>query len=176
MPFGDIDALHKALVRRDVAAFIVEPIQGKGVYEAPPEYWHEAQALCRKYKTLLVMDEVQTGLGRTGKFFCHEHWDLRPDIITISKALSGGYVPVGAMLTTERVWTSVFSSLEKAMKHSTTFGRNQLAMVAGPRDAGRVRRREHRRARRQDRRGVPASRSPRSSSATRCFTRYAARA
>jgi ornithine--oxo-acid transaminase len=80
---------------------------------------------------LLVMDEVQTGLGRTGKFFCHEHWELRPDIITVSKALSGGFVPVGAMLTTERVFTSVFSSLEKALKHSSTFGRNQLAMVAG---------------------------------------------
>ena len=78
-----------------------------------------------------MIDEVQTGLGRTGKFFCYEHWGLRPDIITVSKALSGGYVPVGAMLTTDRVFTSVFSSLEKAMKHSTTFGRNQLAMVAG---------------------------------------------
>ncbi len=131
VPFGDLAALHKALVKRDVAAFIVEPIQGKGVYEASPQYWHEAQALCRKYKTLLVLDEVQTGLGRTGKFFCYEHWDLRPDIITVSKALSGGYVPVGATLTTERVFTSVFSSLEKALKHSTTFGRNQLAMVAG---------------------------------------------
>jgi ornithine--oxo-acid transaminase len=131
VPFGDIAALHRALVKRDVAAFIVEPIQGKGVYEAPAQYWQEAQALCRKHKTLLVLDEVQTGLGRTGKFFCYEHWDLRPDIVTVSKALSGGFVPVGAMLTTERVFTSVFSSLEKAMKHSTTFGRNQLAMVAG---------------------------------------------
>ncbi len=80
-------------MKRDVAAFIVEPIQGKGVYEASPQYWHEAQALCRKYRTLLVMDEVQTGLGRTGKFFCYEHWGLHPDIITVSKALSGGYVP-----------------------------------------------------------------------------------
>jgi ornithine--oxo-acid transaminase len=131
VPFGDLTALHQALVRRDVAAFIVEPIQGKGVYEASPQYWQEAQALCRKYKTLLVVDEVQTGLGRTGRFFCHEHWDLRPDIVTVSKALSGGYIPVGAMLTTDRVWNSVFSSLEKALKHSTTFGRNQLAMVAG---------------------------------------------
>ncbi len=77
------------------------------------------------------MDEVQTGLGRTGKFFCFEHYDLEPDIITVSKALSGGYVPVGAMLTTDRVFSSVFSSIEKALKHSTTFGRNQLAMVAG---------------------------------------------
>lgn len=131
VPFGDIAALGRELARRDVAAFVVEPIQGKGVYMAPPEYWKEAQELCRKNNTLLVLDEVQTGLGRTGKFFCFEHWDLRPDIITVSKALSGGFIPVGAMLTTERVFSSVFDSLEKAMKHSTTFGRNQLAMVAG---------------------------------------------
>jgi ornithine--oxo-acid transaminase len=78
-----------------------------------------------------VIDEVQTGLGRTGKFFCYEHWGLEPDIITVSKALSGGYVPVGAVLTSDRIFTSIFSSLEKALKHSTTFGRNQLAMVAG---------------------------------------------
>ncbi len=131
VPFGDIAALRSALQSRDVAAFIVEPIQGKGVYMATPEYWAEAQALCREFKTLLVLDEVQTGLGRTGKFFCFEHYGLHPDIITVSKALSGGYVPVGAMLTTDRVFTSVYSSLEKALKHSTTFGRNQLAMVAG---------------------------------------------
>jgi ornithine--oxo-acid transaminase len=98
---------------------------------APPEYWKEAQELCREHRTLLVTDEVQTGLGRTGKFLCFEHWDLEPDIITVSKALSGGYIPVGAVLTSERVFSSVFSSIEKAFKHSTTFGRNQLAMVAG---------------------------------------------
>ncbi|HEX3793348.1 MAG TPA: aspartate aminotransferase family protein [Acidimicrobiales bacterium] len=131
VPFGDIEALRRELKKGDVAAFIVEPIQGKGVYMATPEYWKEAQELCRRYKTLLVMDEVQTGLGRTGKFFCYEHYDLRPDIVTVSKALSGGYVPIGAVLMTEEVFTSVFSSLEKALKHSTTFGRNQLAMVAG---------------------------------------------
>ena len=131
VPFGDLEALRTALRKRDVAAFVVEPIQGKGVYMATAEYWAEAQELCRAHGTLLVLDEVQTGLGRTGKFFCFEHWDLKPDIITVSKALSGGFVPVGAMLTTDRVFTSVYSSLEKALKHSTTFGRNQLAMVAG---------------------------------------------
>jgi ornithine--oxo-acid transaminase len=131
VPFGDIAALRRELKKRDVAAFIVEPIQGKGVYLASAEYWKEAQELCREFKTLLVLDEVQTGLGRTGRFFCFEHWDLAPDIVTVSKALSGGFVPVGAMLTTDRVYSAVFSSLEKAMKHSTTFGRNQLAMVAG---------------------------------------------
>jgi ornithine--oxo-acid transaminase len=131
VPFGDIAALWAELKKGDVAAFIAEPIQGKGVYMAPDEYWLEAQELCRKHKTLLVLDEVQTGLGRTGKFFCFEHYGLHPDIITVSKALSGGYVPVGAVLTSDRVFSSVFSSLEKALKHSTTFGRNQLAMVAG---------------------------------------------
>jgi len=110
---------------------VAEPIQGKGVYLAPEGYWAQAQALCREQGTLFVMDEVQTGLGRTGKFFCHEHWGLEPDIITVSKALSGGYIPVGAMLTSDKIFSSVYASMEKALKHSTTFGRNQLAMVAG---------------------------------------------
>jgi hopanoid-associated sugar epimerase len=131
VPFGDLDALELQLRNQDVAAFIVEPIQGKGVYCASPEYWRAAQELCRRYGTLLVTDEVQTGLGRTGRFFCHEHWGLEPDIITISKALSGGFVPIGAMLTTEKIFASVYDSMEDALKHSTTFGRNQLAMVAG---------------------------------------------
>jgi ornithine--oxo-acid transaminase len=131
VPFGDIDALRRQLRRGDVAAFIVEPIQGKGVNVATAEYWSEVQELCRRHKTLFVTDEVQTGLGRTGRFFCHEHFDLRPDIITVAKALSGGFIPVGAMLCTEKVFMSVFSSMERAMVHSSTFGRNQLAMVAG---------------------------------------------
>src|SRR5215472_7977433 len=131
VPYGDLDALEQQLRGRDVAAFIVEPIQGKGVYCATPQYWRAAQQLCRQYGTLLVTDEVQTGLGRTGRFFCHEHWGLQPDIITISKALSGGYVPIGAMLTTDKIFASVYDSMEDALKHSSTFGRNQLAMVAG---------------------------------------------
>ena len=131
VPFGNLEALEQQLRGKDVAAFIVEPIQGKGVYCAPAEYWRAAQQLCRQYGTLLVTDEVQTGVGRTGKFFCHEHWGLEPDIITISKALSGGFVPIGAMLTTEKIFASVYDSMEDALKHSTTFGRNQMAMVAG---------------------------------------------
>ena len=131
IPFGDTEALRRELRRRDVAAFVVEPIQGKGVYVAPDEFWPEAAALCRRAKTLFVVDEIQTGLGRTGRFLCHEHWGLQPDIITVSKALSGGFVPVGAMLCTEDVFLSVFSSMDRALVHSSTFGRNQLAMVAG---------------------------------------------
>lgn len=131
VPFGDADALAAELRRGDVAAFVVEPIQGKGVNVADESYWHKVQELCRHHRTLLVADEVQVGMGRTGRFFAHEHYGLEPDIVTVSKALSGGYVPVGAMLCTERVYMSVYSSLERAMVHSTTFGRNQLAMVAG---------------------------------------------
>ncbi len=129
--FGDIDALERALAGGEVAAFMVEPIQGKGVNEAADEYWPAAQALCRRHGTLFVADEVQTGLGRTGRFFCHEHWGLEPDIITVSKALSGGFVPVGAMLATDRVFRSVYDSMDHAVIHSSTFGSNDLAMVAG---------------------------------------------
>jgi ornithine--oxo-acid transaminase len=131
VPFGDIDALREQLRYGDVAAVIIEPIQGKGVYLAPEEFWPEAERLCRRYGTLLVVDEIQTGLGRTGRFFCHEHWGIRPDIITVSKALSGGYVPIGAMLTSTKIFNSVYSSMERAVVHSSTFSRNQLAMVAG---------------------------------------------
>jgi ornithine--oxo-acid transaminase len=131
VPFSDLSALEDRLRTGEVAAFIAEPIQGKGVYCATGEYWKAAQDLCRRYGTLLVIDEVQTGLGRTGKFFCHEHWGLEPDIITLSKALSGGYIPLGAMLTTDKIFASVYDSMQDALKHSSTFGRNQLAMVAG---------------------------------------------
>jgi acetylornithine/succinyldiaminopimelate/putrescine aminotransferase len=129
--FGSIDALESVLRAGDVAAFVVEPIQGKGVYEAPEAYWTAVEELCHRYRTLLVVDEVQTGMGRTGRFFCHEHWGLRPDIVTVSKALSGGYVPVGAMLCTDRVFRSVYDSMDHAVVHSSTFGSNDLAMVAG---------------------------------------------
>jgi ornithine--oxo-acid transaminase len=131
VPFGDIDALAEELSKGDVAAFIAEPIQGKGVNVAPEGYWPAVQELCRQHNTLFVADEVQVGMGRTGKFFAHEHWGVQPDIITVSKALSGGYIPVGAMLCSDKIFRSVYSSLETALNHSTTFGRNQLAMVAG---------------------------------------------
>ncbi|MGH9109033.1 MAG: aspartate aminotransferase family protein [Acidimicrobiales bacterium] len=131
VPFGDLDALARELRQRDVAAFVAEPIQGKGVNMAPEGYWQGVQELCRSHGTLFVADEVQVGMGRTGKFFAHQHWDVEPDIITMSKALSGGYVPVGAVLCSDQVFMSVYSSIERAMVHSTTFGRNQLAMVAG---------------------------------------------
>ena len=131
VPFGDLDALAAQLRRGNVAAVVLEPIQGKGVNVAADEFWPAAEQLCRKYGALLVVDEIQTGFGRTGRFFCHEHWGIQPDIITVSKALSGGYVPVGAMLCSAKVSDSVYSSMDRAVVHSSTFSTNQLAMVAG---------------------------------------------
>lgn len=128
---GDLDALERELRRGDVAAFVVELIQGKGVYMASEEYWRGAEALCRKHGTLFVADEVQTGLGRTGRLWAHEHYGLRPEVVTVSKALSGGFVPIGATITSTAIFEKVFSRMERAVVHSTTFGRNQLAMVAG---------------------------------------------
>ncbi|HLX77801.1 MAG TPA: aminotransferase class III-fold pyridoxal phosphate-dependent enzyme, partial [Acidimicrobiales bacterium] len=129
--FGDADELDKQLRSRDVAALIVEPIQGKGVNVASQEYWDAVAQLCRRYGTLLIVDEVQTGLGRTGKLWAHEHYGLVPDIITMSKALSGGFIPVGAMVTSSEIADKVYSSMQRAMVHSSTFKNNQLAMVAG---------------------------------------------
>ena len=131
VPFGDVDALRRELRRGDVAAFIVEPIQGKGVYELDAVRWREIEAAVRDAGALLICDEVQTGIGRTGRFFAFEHYGLTPDIITVSKAISGGYVPVGAMLTSDKILRSVYGSMDQAMVHSTTFKGNQLAMVAG---------------------------------------------
>jgi acetylornithine/succinyldiaminopimelate/putrescine aminotransferase len=130
VPFGDAGALERELAQRDVAAFIVEPIQGKGVNLAPAAYWDSVQQLCHRFGTLLIVDEVQTGLGRTGRMWAHEHWGVVPDIMTVSKALSGGFVPVGAMLCSEEVSDKVYSSMDRAVVHSTTFKNNALAMVA----------------------------------------------
>jgi ornithine--oxo-acid transaminase len=129
--FGDVAALRRELLAGDVAALIVEPIQGKGVFEVPVETWRQMQSELHRVGALLICDEVQTGLGRTGAMFAYEHYGLTPDIVTVSKALSGGYVPVGALLTSDRIYRSVYRSLKKALVHSTTFKGNQMAMVAG---------------------------------------------
>ena len=131
IPFGDLGALRRELRRGDVAALVIEPIQGKGVNLAPDEFWLEAQSMCRQHKALMVLDEVQAGMGRSGTFHCHEQFGITPDIITVSKALSGGYVPVGAMLCSAEISDAVFSSMDRAVVHSSTFSQNQLAMVAG---------------------------------------------
>jgi ornithine--oxo-acid transaminase len=131
VPLGDLDALERELRSEDVALFLVEPVQGKGVNLPPAGYLREAQALCRRYGTLFAVDEVQTGLGRTGKLFAFEHWSLEPDLVTVAKSLSGGYVPVGALLMSARVYDGVFDSLEHSVSHGSTFAPNDLAMAAG---------------------------------------------
>ena len=131
VPLGDLAALEATLAMGDVAAFIIEPIQGKGVNFPDDDYFQRAQALCRKHGTLLICDEVQTGLGRTGKWFAFQHWDLEPDIITLAKSLSGGYVPCGAIVARRSIYQKVFSRLDRCVVHSSTFGRNNLAMACG---------------------------------------------
>src|SRR5690242_8784110 len=103
VPFGDLDALEEQLRREDVALFIVEPLQGKGIHLPPDGYLQQAQELCRRYGTLFCADEVMTGFGRTGRMFAFQHWGLEPDLVTVAKTLSGAYVPVGALLMARSV-------------------------------------------------------------------------
>jgi ornithine--oxo-acid transaminase len=131
IPFNDLLALEKVLHSRTIAAFIVEPIQGKGVNMPAEDYLKNAADLCRRHGTLFVADEVQTGLGRTGRFLAIEHWNVEPDMILIAKTLSGGHVPVGAVLTRKRIFDKVFSRMDRAIAHGSTFGNNDLAMAAG---------------------------------------------
>jgi len=132
LPLGDLKALEAELKRGDVAAMIIEPIQGHGVLATPPGFLAAARDLLHSRGALLVCDEVQAGFGRTGRFFSYQHEEgVQPDIITVAKALSGGYVPVGAMLTTDKIFGSVYSSRDTIMVHSTTFKGGPLAMAAG---------------------------------------------
>jgi ornithine--oxo-acid transaminase len=130
VPFGDAEALARELARGDVAAVILEPIQGKGVNLPPDGYLASVQQSCREAETLFVCDEVQTGLGRTGRFLALEHWDLAPDMICLSKALSGGLVPIGAVLVSRAAFDRVFDGMERAVRHGSTFGGNDLAAAA----------------------------------------------
>ena len=131
VPFGDLEALEEQLRREDVALFLVEPLQGKGIHLPPEGYLAGAQELCRRYGTLFCVDEVMTGFGRTGRMFAFQHWGLEPDLVTVAKTLSGGYVPVGALLMARSVHEAVFDSMPHAMSHGSTFAPNELAMAAG---------------------------------------------
>ncbi len=131
VPFNDLSALEQALAAAPAAAFIVEPIQGKSCEVLSDGYLADAQRLCKKHGTLLICDEVQTGLGRTGKWFAFQHWpQVEPDILCVAKALSGGFVPVGAIVTHPHIMDSVFDTMERCVVHSNTFGQNDLAMAA----------------------------------------------
>jgi len=132
IPLGDLDALERELKRGDVAALIVEPIQGHGMDIAPPGYLKAAQELLHKHKALLICDEVQTGVGRTGDFWAYQNEPgVEPDLVCTAKALSGGYVPVGATLGRDWIFQKVYSSIDKVLVHSASFGSNAQAMTAG---------------------------------------------
>jgi ornithine--oxo-acid transaminase len=131
VPFNDLAALEQALSSREIAGFIVEPIQGKGVNMPSDEFLPGAAALCKKYGTIFIADEIQTGLGRTGRFLAVEHWNVEPDMVLLSKALSGGHVPVGALLTRKAIFDKIFNRMDRAVVHGSTFAKNDLAMAAG---------------------------------------------
>lgn len=132
IPFNDLAALEQELRKRDVAAFVVEPVQGKGVNIPSPGYLREAAALCRKHGALFIDDEVQAGMGRTGRFLAIEHdGDVDPDIVVLAKTLSGGFVPVGAVLCKKWIHEKVFSSMQRSVVHSSTFSQGSFAMAAG---------------------------------------------
>ena len=132
VPFDDLDALQSALAAGQYAALVLEPMQGEaGIVVPQPDYLIEAQKLCRQHGTLLILDEVQTGLGRTGKFLAAHHSGVQPDMVILAKALSGGLVPVGAVLMTDEIYGAVYNSLKRSIVHTSTYSENALAMRAG---------------------------------------------
>jgi ornithine--oxo-acid transaminase len=131
VPFNDLEALERELRHEDVALVLLEPLQGKGIILPEPGYLEGVQELCRRYGTLFGIDEVLTGFGRTGRMLACDRVGLEPDVLTVAKSLSGGYVPVGACLVSDAVFGAVFDSMENAVVHGSTFAPNDLAMVAG---------------------------------------------
>ena len=131
VPFNDVVTLERALKAGDIAAFVFEPIQGKGVNLPHDGYLQEAQRLCRKHGALFVADEIQTGLGRTGRFVACEHWGLEPDMVLLAKALSGGFAPVGAIVMRRPIFDKMYDRMDRAVVHGSTFAKNDMAMTAG---------------------------------------------
>jgi ornithine--oxo-acid transaminase len=128
---GDLAQLRRELKYGDVAAFIFEPLQGMTGKLIDVAYLREAEALCKQYGTVLIADEIQCGLGRTGSWFVSREMGIRPDMMTVSKTLSGGYVPVGAVLVSEDIYEKVFSGFSSGLVYFSTFAENNLAMAAG---------------------------------------------
>jgi ornithine--oxo-acid transaminase len=132
VPFNDLSALAAVLTKEKIGAVVLEPVQGEaGIVLPEPGYLAGVEALCRERGALFVLDEVQTGVGRTGRFLAAEHYGVSPDMIVMAKALSGGLVPVGAVLMTEEIYEAVYGSLRRAIIHTSTYSENGLAMRAG---------------------------------------------
>ncbi|WJV63385.1 aminotransferase class III-fold pyridoxal phosphate-dependent enzyme [Pectobacteriaceae bacterium CE70] len=130
VPFADIEALRQTLSRDDIGALMIEPIQGEGgVHVPPPGYLRAVQEICRQTDTLLMVDEVQTGLGRTGKLFACEWEGIEPDVLMLSKSLSGGVMPIGATLCRADIWQRAYGTADRFLMHSSTFGGGNIASV-----------------------------------------------
>jgi putrescine aminotransferase len=134
VPFGDADAVESELAKaeavgHDIAAMVVEPVQGEaGAIVPPDDYWPRLREICTRHGVLLIADEVQTGMGRTGRLFGVEHWNVVPDILCLGKALGGGVMPLSAFISTPEIWQVLEPN---PFIHSSTFGGNPLACAAG---------------------------------------------
>lgn len=132
IPYNDLAVLEGRVSKGDVAGFIVEPIQGEnGVIVPAPGYLKGVEGICRRYGTLLLIDEIQTGFGRTGRLFACDEENVEPDVLILSKSLGGGVMPIGAMVTTDEIWKKAYGSLATGMLHSATFGGNTRACACG---------------------------------------------
>ena len=131
IPYGDADALEEALKYKEYAGFILEPIQGEGgINLPPPGYLKKAEEICNKYETLFIVDEIQTGLGRTGQLFAFQHDNISPDVLCLAKSLGGGIMPMGAIVTRDDCWQKAYGSVDRCLLHTTTFGGNTWACAA----------------------------------------------
>ena len=131
VPFGNAARLEERLARKDVAAVILEPIQGEAGIQVPDlGYLAEARAICTRYGSLLILDEIQTGFGRTGWNFACELESVVPDVLCLGKSLGGGVMPIGAYITTDKIWNAAYGQMERAALHTSTFGGNTLAAAA----------------------------------------------
>ena len=132
LPFGDLVALEDCLKTKDVCAFFIEPIQGEGGIKLHPEgYLKAARELCTKYGTYLVCDEIQTGVGRTGKMWACEHDEVVPDVIVFAKGISGGFMPLAGYICTDEIWNAAYGDPETCFHHTVTFGESPLTCAAG---------------------------------------------
>ncbi|HEV2581214.1 MAG TPA: aminotransferase class III-fold pyridoxal phosphate-dependent enzyme, partial [Ktedonobacteraceae bacterium] len=133
VPYGDADAVEQQLriareVGNDIAAVIMEPVQGEaGAIVPPDDFWPRLRQICDEYEVLLIADEVQTGMGRTGRLWGVDHWEVEPDIIASAKALGGGVMPIGAFMSTPKIWSVMNSN---PFIHTSTTGGNPLACAA----------------------------------------------
>jgi ornithine--oxo-acid transaminase len=132
VPFNDLTALKEKLATKSYGAFFVEAIQSEAGIRLPDaDYLRKAQELCSRYGTLFVVDEVQTGMYRTGRFLASQHYGVEPDMVIMAKALSGGLIPCSAVLMTDRIYEAVFDSLKRSIVHTSTFSENSMSMRAG---------------------------------------------